>query len=333
MGMDRSTLLDIAKATQPNGMPAKVIELMNQKNPIVQDAPAYPSNAPMSNRITVRNALPTVSTGKINKGVARSKGGTRQLIDTIGIFNGRSEIDIRLKRTMGMTAYNAERDRQSRGFEEALVQRVALELIYGNELTAEEGFTGLAPRLAALASAITGSQVVSMGSVTGSDGTSMYIVDWGEDGAHLIYPKDGIGVGGLDIQNKGETDALDADNNPLRVDLTLYDWFVGLAVKDERRIGRIANIDISDANDDSGAPSQGKLTFKLADVLQSMPASTGYNRVIYTHRSIVAAFDKQAQMNASNVTIAEYLGQRMPHYQGIPIRVLDQMSAAESTVS
>jgi hypothetical protein len=331
MGQDRSTLLDIAKATDPNGMPARVVEVLNQKSAIVQDAPAYPSNAPMGNKTTIRTALPTVTTGKINKGVTRSKGATKQIVDTIGIIEGRSEVDAKLLITLGDEAFQAERARQDRGFVEAMAQKMANLLLYGDELTDEAAFTGLSARLATLATAITGSQVRSMGSVTGGDGTSMYIVDWGEEGAHLAYPPKGKGAAGLQVFNKGEVSAEDADGAAMQVYLTLYYWLVGLVVRDPRHIARIANIDRSDAN--AASPSQGLLTNLLIDTMTSMPSPMGMQRVIYTHRDIEAAFWKQARDNASMVTIREWLGQPTPFFQGYPIRTLDQMSGAESTVS
>lgn len=330
--MDRPTLLDIAKASDPDGRPAKVIELLNQMNPIVQDAPAFASNAPMGNRVTVRNALPTISTGKVNKGVEKSRGTTKQLVDTIGIFVGRSEIDLKQKRIIGEEAYAAERSRQDRGFEEAFAQRIASEILYGDELTDDAGFTGLAARLDALATAITGSQVHSMGSPGGGDTTSIYAIDWGEFGAHLIYPKEGAGVAaGLLVQNKLDQEGEDDAGRKMRIDVTLYDWFIGLAVKDARRIARLANIDRSDALVD--APTQGNLLFKLGRMISAMPAPAGYKRVLYTHRDIEAAMWQQVATKASQVTIQEYLGQPTAHFRGFPVRVLDQMSGAEATIS
>lgn len=329
---DRSTLLDIAKATDPNGMPAKVIELLHQKNPIVQDAPVFPSNAPMGNRITVRSSLPAVSKGRINRGTARTKSATRQLVDTIGIFEARSEIDRKIMKTHGASAYAAERDRQDRAFQEALVQEVANEILYGDESVDEAGFTGLKERLDSLATAITGSQVRAPSVAPGGgDSTSMYIVDWGRDTVHLMYPEKGAGVAGLETRNLLDQPVLDDEGLPFQADVTLYEWFVGLTVKDPRHIARIANIDRSDAN--LASPTQGLLTDLLIDTLTAMPSAVGLSRVIYTHRDIEAAFWKQARNNASMVTIREWLGMPMPHFNGVPIRTLDQMSGAEDTVS
>jgi hypothetical protein len=332
MGADRATLLDIAKQTDPDGKPAMVIEILNQKNPILQDAPAYPSNAQMGNRVTLRSALPTVGFSKVNKGVVRSKGGTEQKIDTIGLIAGLSEVDSKLRKIVGDGAFNAARMNEDRGFIESMTQLVALTTLYGDEKTNAASFTGLAPRMGATASAITGSQVWSMGSVSGGDGTSMYIVDWGRDSVHLIYPRDGAGVAGVDVQDKGELRVTDVDGNPMMAFVTAYDWLVGLTVKDPRHIARLANIDVSDAN--VASPSQGKLIPALIDVLANMPDPAGSRRVIYCARRLWAAFWKQAidKANAA-LSMSDYLNQPTPHFLGYPIRTLDQISMAESTVS
>src|SRR5688500_12220593 len=97
MGMDRPTLLDIAKATDPDGRPAKVIEVLQEVNPILQDAPAYPSNAELAERATMRSSNPTVQFGQLNKGTVRSKGSYKQRVDTIAFIDGMSEVDCRLE--------------------------------------------------------------------------------------------------------------------------------------------------------------------------------------------------------------------------------------------
>jgi hypothetical protein len=122
------------------------------------------------------------------------------------------------------------------------------------------------PSLQQPAPGSSGSQVWSMGSVVGGDGTSMYIVDWQADrGCHWIYPAESAS-GGLIADDKGEIPVNDVDSNPFFAAVTEYMWAIGLAVEDPRRIARIANIDVSDANLGASA-TQGQLSDKLIDVL------------------------------------------------------------------
>lgn len=329
---DRTTLLDIAREQDPKGGPAKVYEILNELDPILQDAPAYPSNAEMAEKVTLRSSLPTVQSAKVNKGTARSKGTSVQRVDTIAFVDARSEVDCRIEKIKGASAVAARRMNEDRAFMEAMRQHVANLMFYGDELTSPEDFTGLAPRMSALATAITGSQISSMGTVVGGDGTSMYIVDWGEAGAHLIYPRDGNHVAGLTVEDKGEQPVEDENGDPLFAYVTMYNWLVGLTVKDPRHVARIANIDLSDAM--LSVPTQGELWEKLNDVFSMMPPAAGMRRVIYCPRQIEGAFTKQAS-NKANAALqwGEWLGEKTAFFRGAPIRSCDAISTAESTVS
>ncbi len=332
MGTDRLTLLDHAKRLDPDGKVAKIVELLDQTNPIFQDAPAFPSNAEQGNRVTIRSSLPVVGFGKVNQGVTRSKGSTEQRLDSMGLIVGLSEVDTKLKKIIGEAKFKEHRFNEDKGFTESITQLIVLTMLYGNELTNGASWTGFMARLASLATAITGSQVRSMGSVGGGDGTSMLIVDWHEDFVHLIYPKDGDAVLGIDVQDKGEHRVNDADGNPMMAAITEYTYAGGLTVKDPRHIARVANIDVSDANLES--PTQGKLMRTLIDTMTAMPRKGPATRVIYCHHTIEAAFIKQV-LDKSNaaLTMQDYLGRPTPHFWDSPIRRLDQFATNESTVS
>jgi hypothetical protein len=327
--MDRPTLLDVAVASDPDGKIAAVVEIFNQTNPILQDAPALASNAPMGNRVTLRKNLPTVGWSKINQGYTRSKSTTRQVVDTIGLLAGRSEVDSRLSKIVGQDNFNAERRLQDHGFLEAMAQEIAGTMFYGNELTAESEFTGLQPRLATANTGITESQVAKHhSSPSGSDYTSIYVIDWHPDYVHLIYPKNT--TAGLDVRNLGEQSVYDADSKPFQAYVMVYEWLIGLTVKDPRHIGRLANIDVSQALTDTSTLIKTSLTA----LINGMPPKNGANRVLYCGRDILTAFENQLD-SKSNVMFqwGEYLNEKVLHFKGYPIRTCDQISVLETAVS
>jgi len=328
----RMTLLDYAKSKDPNGAQAQVYELMAQFNPCMQDAPAYPSNAPLGNRTTYRRSLPAVGTAKINKGVTRSKSTTDQRVDTIGYFAGRSEVDARIRKLEGDSAFTSKRLDEDKSFEEALSQLVCNTMFYGNVATDEASFDGFAPRMNALnaGASFTAPQVFSQGTVSGSDGCSIYAIDWGERANHLIYPPESIA--GLDVQDKGELSVNDADSNPFQAYVSLYDWFVGLCVKDPRHMGRLANIDVSDAQID--APTQGRIIDSLEQIMSFMPDPGSAQRVLYCPFKLWSAFSKQARSQSNQaLQIRDYLGRPTPHFWEYPLRKVQQLSITEATVS
>jgi hypothetical protein len=328
MGMDRPTLYDIARETDPNGKPAMIAEILNQTNTILQDAPAYESNADLGHRVTVRSALPVVGFAKVNQGVTRSKGSSEQKIDTIGFLSGRAEIDAKVKMIVGAARFDRKRWTEDKAFLEAFSQLVALTLIYGDERTNAAAFTGFATRMATLSALLTGPQVASYGTVTGGDGTSVYVMDWGEDACHLTYPPGT--VAGLQSRDLGEQSVTDAESNPMTAFVTVYDWMVGLAIEDPRHMGRLANIDVSDAQADTAF----KLGTSLIDVLTGMPDPGSNQRVMYAPQRMFAAFYKQAiNKSNANLRIDDYKGKPTPYFWDVPMRRVDQISLAESTVS
>lgn len=331
MGMDRLTLLDIAKQSDPDGGIADIVEVLDQNNPILQDAPAIASNAQMGNRVTRRSSLPTVAWSKINQGVTRSKGSTEQLVDTIGMLVGLSESDSRIGEIVGGGKFAEARWSEDKGFLEAMAQEVASTMLYGSELLDESSFTGFQPRLETAATAITGSQVSKHHDApSGSDYTSIYVVDWHPDKVALIYPESS--TAGVKVQDLGKQRVNDKDGNPFSAFVTEFLWLIGLTVKDARHMARLANIDVSQALTDETFASS--LVRSLIILLKGMPSPMGAKRVLYTSRNVAAAMELQV-MQQGNVmfSFSEYLGERTLHFAGHPVRVLDQMSETETAIS
>lgn len=315
-----------------------VAEVLNQINAPIQDGPATPSNAMIAHRTTMQTALPTVSLGKMDQGIASSKGTTEQRTEAMALFQAKNQIDNKYRKVLG-PKFDEFRFRKDRPFIEAMSQKVALHLAYGEQgAQLDEGsFDGFAIRTAALqqpAPGVNGSQVWSKGAVVGGDSTSAFIVDWNADmGVHFIYPENDPS-GGLDVKSYEDVNLNDKDGNQYFGTVTEFYWAIGVAVEDPRRLARLANIDVSDANL-GGMNTQGNLITGLVDILSYMPDPMGFNRCIYLHGRLIAAWWKQLMDKAApqQITREEYLGKPTLHFDGIPLRRLDQLSLAESTVS
>jgi len=319
-------ILDLAKRSDPNGVLADIAEVLNESNDVVKDMPLFPSNADFGHRVTMRSSLPTVSYSRINQGATRSKGSTKQVVDTIGMLVAMSEVDAKLKDVV--KDFDAKRRSDDDAFLEAFTQAVALAIFYGNELTNSMGFTGLAPRMASLqTSSYTSSYVKGHhASPSGSDTTSIYTVDWGRRGIHGIFPP--ATVGGLQWQDLGLQRVNDADSNPMMAYVTEYKWYVGLTVEDTRHMSRLANIDISQALADTST----LIVDSMVEVYNAMAPRAGMQRVSYCRRELVNALWKQVHNKGNlNITVAEYLGEFRPHICGIPLVACDQVSANEGT--
>lgn len=331
--MDRMTLLDIAKQTDPDGKPAMVVEILHENNPIVQDAPAYVANGVTGNRVTLRSSLPVVDFTRINKGSTRSKGSYRQVTDSMGILDGLSEVDARQEQVVGTEAFQAARWKEDVGFLESMAQTAALNMFYGDERINEAAFTGFRPRMDALNSTtVTGSRVRGCGG-TGSDNTSMYVVDWGERAAHLIYSKGA--TAGVKVDPIGKQRVTDAAGKPFMAYVTNYNWTIGLSVEDPRHIARLCNIDISDVREAGQSTYTGPdLVVELTWLISGMPDPGSNQRVIYCHPDVWAAFSLIAQHGKNvNISVGEWLGKKTPYFNEYPIRKCDRIALDEAAVA
>ena len=327
----KNNLLDIAKKMDPDGRMAQVAEVLHQVNPIVQDMPMLESNLPTGNRVTIRTGLPTVAFTRINQGTDRSKSTTKQRTDTIGILTGRSEFDRRLRHVAGGDL-NAARWDEDQTFVEAMGQIAAEYTLYGDELTNDAAFTGLIPRYSKISSGEYAGLIVNGGG-SGSDNTSIVIVDWGERTVHGIYPRGS--KGGLEVRDLGEQDALDAASKPYRALVTDYEWALGLTLKNHKHVCRICNIDVGDllttgtAND-----AAANLIHKLIDADYAMDPAGGASRVAYCGKAVLQALDKMV-LAKSNLALSwgEWAGQRVVTFRGLPIRRVDQFIENEAKVT
>jgi len=285
-----------------------------------------------------------VTIGQFNQGIPASKETAEQHEETIATFTTRVEVDLEFRRKLGPEKFNAKKASRGRSVAEAFSQFVAGKLLYGSVtgaggVTTFDGFLTRMPNLQAPrpGPSGTGSQVISNGTVSGGDGTSILIVDWHPTmGCHLIYPEDSA-TAGLVAKVIGDDETglpvLDRDGNSYQAAVTEYRWDVGIAVEDPRRMARIANIDVTDALLGNLA-TQTQLLDSIDNTLKLMPKAIG-RRCMYMAPDIQTAFILQVRhtQTALLMTLDEYLKEQVLTYRGIPMRRVDQFSISEGTVS
>ena len=209
---------------------AEVIELLNEMNPIVEDAVAVECNKGKTHMHSIRTGLPSVAWGRLYKGTPQSKSQVQSVEDTTGFVEALASVDTRL---LDLAKNPAEiRLQESKAFIEAMTQEVATGIFYHDTATSPEKFKGLAARYPAYATASNGqgaeNQVIHAGG-SGSDNTSIWFVTWGDRFTHLLYPE-GTRAG-LNRQDKGEQRVTDDNNDPFYVKEEMFTWHIGCAVK------------------------------------------------------------------------------------------------------
>lgn len=328
LGSNVATLADIAKRTDPDGKISSIVELLSQTNEMLPDMLWKEGNLATGERTTVRTGLPTVAWRLLNQGVQPSKSTTAQIDESCGMLEAWSEVDVELAKLNGNTS--AFRLSEGMAFIEAMNQEMQSTLIYGNSSTAPEEFNGLAVRYSSL-SAANGQNIVS-GSGAGSDNSSIYLISWGANSIHGIYPKGS--KAGLDHMDHGEVTVettAGIAGTRMRAFQDQWTWKCGVALRDWRHVVRIANIDISNLVAKSSAADLIELMIKS---IHRLPNRMG-KPVFYMNRTVFQMLDIQRRddvISGGGLVYSEVDGKVIPTFRGIPIRLVDSLTETEAAV-
>ena len=112
-----------------------------------------------------------------------------------------------------------------------------------------------------------------------------------------------------------------------------WQWKAGIALKDWRYVVRIPNIDISNLVAKSSAADLIELMIKATHRLPSLNA---VRPVFYMNRSVMQMLDIQRRddiITGAGLTWDTVDGKRQGTFRGIPIRLVDALTQAETAVS
>lgn len=336
------TLMDVAKSLDPDGKTASVAELLSQSNEILMDMPWFEGNLPTGHRGVIRTGLPEPTWRKLYQGVAPGKSLRATVEDSVGMLEARSEVDRDVADLNGNTS--AFRLSEAQAFLEGMNQAMAESVIYGDASLNPERFNGLAVRYNSLSGNI-GQNVISAAGDSG-DCTSVWMVVWGKNTVHGIYPKGS--KAGLSHEDLGLIDAFDGSNNRYRAYADHWQWKCGMHVKDWRYVVRIANIDMTDLKAVSGTQATTAATFLPKLMIKAMariPFMGMGTPVFYANRTVKEMLSIQAmEKNQSVLSIqnaVQEFGSVSPgsvstgnlRLLGVPIRTVDRIDETETAVS
>lgn len=324
------TLIDWAKKLDPDGKPARIVELLAATNEALPDIPFKEANGITHHRTTMRSGLSTPTWRLFNQGVQPTKTSVVQVDDAIGMLEDYAEVDKALADLNGNTS--DFRLSEAVAHLEGMNQAAMTSLIYGNNGTNPEQFNGLAvryntvnPVTAAIA------QNVIEGGGTGTDNTSVWLVCWGDNTVHGVFPKGS--TAGLQHRDLGEVTIENANGVSgarMQAYRDHFKWNLGVCVRDWRYAVRIANIDTSNLVSESSAADLVKLLIKAKHRIPNM----GMGKcVIYCNRTVRQMLDIQALNKSQQVlAIREAAGQFQTDFLGIPIKTVDAILNTEARV-
>lgn len=327
----RMTLADLAKYMDPTGKVAPVTELLVQRNDMLMDPLWQPGNLPTGHQFSVRTALPTAQLRDYNEGVLPSKSAVAQQTEGMSIIEAWSEIDEAEANLNGEKA--AFRAGEDSAFLQALEQKYAQLLVYGNVKSDSKEFNGVVTRI----NTASNSQFINCTGVASALNTSILLVEWGED-VFCIYPKGS--QAGLQNIDHGRQIIQFSDGKRMSALVTQFIWNCGLVVRDYRKLVRIGNIEVAALRARTGTQAitaATNIVYAMTDAIYKLPHGTG-KRVFYMNRTCHASLAKIAlDKSQSVVTIEQGLTQfGKPHswlsFLGIPIRPMDRILNTEAQV-
>lgn len=319
------TLADWAKRLDPNGSIAVIVEMLSQTNEILTDMLWLEGNLPTGHRTTVRTGLPAVAWRLLNYGVVPSKSTTAQVDDACGMLEAYSEVDKDLASLNGNLG--AFRLSESRAFLEAMNQEMAETIIYGDTSVNPEKFLGLTYRYNTTTAA-NGTNVI-LGGGAQTDNTSIWLVSWGDQTCHGIFPKGS--QAGLKHEDLGQDTVIDSGGGRYQAYRDHFQWKCGFSLRDWRYVVRICNIDVSNLVAEA---SQADLIKLMIRAINKLPSETLGRRVFYCNKTVYTMLMIQAlNKSSSALAVVPAANQFAVSFFGIPIRQVDRIRVNESLVS
>lgn len=359
IGNTQFTLLDHAKRKDPDGKIARIVEMLNRVNNVMEDMAMIEGNTQTGHVTTVRTGLPSIAWRSINTGVQPSKSVTKQLTVAAGMLEGMGKVDEKLVEL----AEDGQAFRLSEvsPFMESFSQTLSTTLFYGDTRVNPDRFTGLSAYYANLNSsyqgnpdalvnpsttapdsgrnvfdASTNSAGETFGNPANGNNTSLWLICWGEQSVHGFYPKGS--KAGIYHEDKGKW--LVDDGRGLGASywawIDQYRAEMGLCVRDWRQAVRICNIDtvaLASAGDDVDT-SQNliKNAIQAVNYLQFPEAG---KVAFYCNRFLKTYLEVKAVNKSNNMISFETLedGRKITKLMGYPVRRVDALLNTEAQVT
>jgi len=325
------TLMDHMSRMKPDNGIDTIAEILNQTNEILDDAVWVEGNLPTGHRSTIRSGLPAPTWRKLYGGVQPTKSRTVQVTDACGMMEAYAECDKALADLANNTMeFRATEDR---AHIEGMSQELASTLFFGNEATEPEAFTGFAPRFNSL-SAENADNIIKAGD---TEDRSIWLIIWSPTTAHMIYPKGSMV--GLQREDKGQVtiESIDGAGGRMEAYRTHYRWDAGLCIRDWRYVVRIQYDESTLTKNAATGPDLIDLMQQAVDLVPNVNAGRA---VFYANRTLRGYLRRQMMNKTVNSTLTQETIKRpngaeivVPMIDGIPVRRVDSLAAAETEIS
>ncbi len=301
-----------------------ILELMNQTNDILSDVKFMESNQSDGHLTRIRTGLPEVYWRRLYRGTPPSKSQWTQVKEGCSMLEARNEMDVKEMELYGDRA-KSFRLSEDKAFMESMRQKAARTLFYGDNDKLPDEFNGLLKRYPSTSSP----NVVNAGGAAKGGCTSMWLISWGDNTIHGLYPKGS--TGGLHSKDLGEYMTTDDEGRKFQCVGSLYTWNLGLALRDWRSVVRIANIPVADLTKRKGETGFIDLQALTIRAKNMMPETMRGRAVWYVNQDVLTAVELQSS-DAGNINLVygEYFNSKaVPNLHGRPMRQCDVILSTE----
>lgn len=332
MPVNYPTLLDVSRRSGDKSA-SHIIEVLSKANPMIEDdIPWIECNSGVTHITTIRTGIPTPTWRMLNAGVPNVKSTTAQIKAHCGMLEAYSEVDadqVALARRNGGQAGAADfLASENAAIIEGFGQEIARAIVYGDPANPKEpvGLTNYYKKVGTLDKETN----VIDGGGTGNANTSIWLIQWGPDSVHGLYPQGS--TGGFRETYKGVVTVPDGNNGQFEAHRTHYKWDAGLVVRDWRSAVRIANVDIEAV---LGGTTPVDVLAALTKAVYKLPKKSASTRTaIYMRKELLTLLDLQCQKK-SNLLLSyqDVYGKPVLTFRGIPIREQETLAINEKKIS
>jgi hypothetical protein len=329
IGTNVVTLADWATRVDPEGKIPTIVELLAQKNEVIPDMHWEEGNLPMGHRIIQRTGLPTIMARSLNQGIAPSKSTTTPVDEAAAMIEGFLEIDKDIVELNGESA--AFRMSEADAFIEGMNQSFAQILWYGDPTLAPAVFRGFSPRLNGVTTGnTTFAANVLLGTQVASTNASIWLVCWGPNTIHGIFPKGSqAGLEHRDLGLQVVENVAGVGGARMLAYREHWQWKCGLAVKDWRYVVR-AQVGTTIS---SGTIASDLINL-MSRMIDRLPTTTAGRCSFYMNRTIFSILKIQALAKSNQaLSVEEGLTQIEYKFLGIPLRKSDQLLNTEASLT
>ena len=313
------TLLELAERSGDEGA-IMTAEILTQRNKILQVMPWLPHNVTGGYKFNQETSLPEGTLRAVNEGVGRQKSNRAPITEPSCRRESWSEVDEYELADMDEAGKAVYINTEQRAIIRGMGNGMASDLFYGNRATTIREINGFATRT----NDVSQSNVTDGGG-TGSDLSSVYVVELGEDTCHMIYPKSG--TIGMEMNFFGKIRSTEDTDGSKRLMMysTQFILQYGLVVKDTSAVQRICNIETTGASN----------ILDVDDVINAIRRLPGVGTPVFmSNTTILAQLDIQAK-DKPNVlyTVDNPFGDKEERIRNLTVYQTDAILNTESQVT